>query len=142
MCSLEVIYGVILLEAKWYKAKKSGWDDIIMRTFQNFSNTLPDETWDNLFDSSLLVRNLYFAISIVPATYLIVHHVLLRFVSPYNQIKRGSDRRQTVIIHHVVEFIIYSCLFLPLTSLVISALFEEQSLEELDFSVANVILTL
>lgn len=100
-----------------------------MWSVTNISKTLPDELWQELFSSNKLLFNLMVGWMFIPIAYIATHNVLIKCVQPYRDLNPDA---QTVVIHHATEAIILSLFFFPMTYLLLSVLFEEQSFDDFE----------
>jgi hypothetical protein len=100
-----------------------------MWSIANISKTLPDEVWETLFSSNKLLFSVYAGWMFIPIAYIATHHLLIKCVQPYKDLEPDA---QTVVIHHATEAIILSLFFFPMTYLLLSVLFEEQSFDDLE----------
>ena len=81
-----------------------------MWAFRNISKTLPDQVWDTLFSNTRILQNIYLELCVLPFAYIILHKLFMKFTESYRTLKPDS---QTIVIHHMIECIMLSCLFPP-----------------------------
>lgn len=96
-------------------------------SFNHISNYLPRDTWESFVDH-YVAAGMMLGVLAICLSYTAVHRLLHHYAIPYRQLDKD---KQLVVVHHTIEAIFLSLLFLPLTYLVASINFEEQPIDQL-----------
>jgi hypothetical protein len=84
-------------------------------TIEQFSVSFPTTVWESFFDRTF-VYSVLIGILVLAVAFLAMYQLLLHYAKPFCAL---SLERQVVIVHHAVEAILLSVLFVPFTYLVL-----------------------
>lgn len=96
-------------------------------SFDNISNHLPRDTWESFVDNNV-AAGMMVGVFAICMSYTAVHRFLHFYTNPYRNFDKDE---QLVVVHHTIEAIFLSLLFLPLSYTVASVHFEEQPIDQL-----------